>query len=87
VTVIGIPHHQCPPHHWMLGDAEGEVCHATCKRCRVKKDFAACCDKDRLGKPLKLAKRVARVRVDAAQGKPTTPTGKGGLRFTPPTLP
>ncbi len=58
MAVIGIPHHQCPPHHWMLSDAEGEVCHATCKRCGVKKDFAACCDKDRLGKSPKLAKRV-----------------------------
>ena len=70
MAVVCMPHHQCPPHHWMLSDAEGEVCHATCKRCEVKKDFAACCDKDRLGKPLKLAKRVARVRVGGVKRNP-----------------
>jgi hypothetical protein len=63
MAVVGITDHQCPPHYWMLSDAGGEVCHATCKRCRAKKEFMACCHKDRLGKSPKLPKRAARVGV------------------------
>jgi len=63
MAIVGIPHYQCPPHHWVLSDAGGEVCHATCKRCGAKKAFVSSWHKDRLGKSPKLAKRAARVGV------------------------